>query len=334
MDQPTPPWPGSLTDVAGLAVGHHTDTRRPTGCTVVLCPEGAVAGVDVRGAAPGTRECDLLSPENTVQQVHALLLSGGSAFGLDAATGVVRWLEARGHGLAVGPVRVPIVPAAVLFDLWLGDARLRPDAAAGEAACDRAHRGPVAQGNVGAGTGATVGKLFGPAHAMKGGLGSASITVRGVTVAALVALNPVGDVRHPVGGALLAGARGADGHPCDSVARLGAGDWPPALIAGSHTTLAVVATDAVLDKPLARRLATMGHDGLARTIAPLHTPFDGDVVFALGTGRSGQRVDGAVLGTLGAEVLARAVHNAVWMAEPLVGLPSARCLAGQRQSGP
>ncbi|HZT56946.1 MAG TPA: P1 family peptidase, partial [Burkholderiaceae bacterium] len=177
--------PDSITDVAGLRVGHFTDPRRPTGCTVVLTPDGAVAGVDVRGAAPGTRETELLSPLNTVEQVHAILLAGGSAFGLDAAGGVMRWLDERGIGVPVGPARVPIVPAAILFDLWVGDPSLRPDAAAGYAACDAASDAPVVEGNVGAGTGASVGKMFGIDRAMRGGIGSASVTVDGVTVAAL-----------------------------------------------------------------------------------------------------------------------------------------------------
>ena len=189
MTEPT----DSLTDVRGLRVGHFTDTRRPTGVTVILTPEGAVAGVDVRGAAPGTRETELLSPLNAVEKVHAVMLAGGSAFGLDAAGGVMRWLDERGFGVQVGPARVPIVPAAILFDLWVGDPKIRPDAASGYAACEAATTDPVPQGNVGAGTGAAVGKLFGIGRAMRGGLGSASVTVGGVTVAALVAVNAIGD---------------------------------------------------------------------------------------------------------------------------------------------
>ena len=199
--------------MAGLRVGHFTDTRRPTGCTVVLCPEGTVGGVDVRGAAPGTRETELLSPLNTVAQVHAVLLSGGSAFGLDAAGGVMRWLDERGIGLPVGPARVPIVPAAILFDLWVGDPAIRPDASAGYAACDSAQGGDDAQreGNLGAGSGATVGKLFGPQFAMRGGLGQASVRVHGRTVAALVVVNAMGDVLDARNGQTVAGARRADG---------------------------------------------------------------------------------------------------------------------------
>ncbi|MEN9316119.1 MAG: hypothetical protein RIS35_2512, partial [Pseudomonadota bacterium] len=196
----------AITDVAGIRAGHFTDSRRPTGCTVVLAEAGAVAGVDVRGSAPGTRETDLLDPSNLVDRVHAVLLSGGSAFGLEAATGVVRWLESRGVGFAVGPACVPIVPAAVLFDLWLGDPGIRPDAASGQAACEAASGDPPEQGSVGAGAGATVGKLFGPGCVMKGGIGSASVRVAGVTVGAIVAVNAVGDVIDPASGRIIAGA--------------------------------------------------------------------------------------------------------------------------------
>jgi L-aminopeptidase/D-esterase-like protein len=320
---------GSLTDVAGLKVGHHTDARRPTGCTVVLCERGAVAGVDVRGAAPGTRETDLLDPSNLVEQVHAIVLAGGSAFGLDAASGVMRWLDERGHGFAVGVTRVPIVPAAVLFDLFWGDARIRPDAAAGYAACDAASTEAPACGSVGAGAGAAVGKLFGIAHAMKGGIGSASLTVQGVTVAALVAVNAAGDVIDPAGGRVIAGARSADGRtPRRITASLLGGALPAAGMAGANTTLGVVATDAALTKAQARRLAMMAHDGLARCIDPVHTPSDGDTVFALATGRCGLSLPLGVLGALAAEVTARAVLDAVRSAQglPAFGLPSARDL--------
>src|SRR5438105_9262370 len=197
----------SITDVAGIDVGHFTDTRRPTGCTVVLAREGAVAGVDVRGAAPGTRETDLLAPTNLVEQVHGILLAGGSAWGLDAATGVVRWLEEHGVGLDVRAARLPIVPGAVLFDLIVGDAKIRPDARAGYEACRAAASRTPASGNVGAGAGAAVGKIFGIERAMKGGIGTASVTVDGVTVGAIVACNAIGDVVDPQTGAVIAGAR-------------------------------------------------------------------------------------------------------------------------------
>ena len=315
--------PGSLIDVSGLRVGHAVRCERPTGCTVVLCgPDGALAGVDVRGAAPGTRETDLLRPENLVDRVHAVLLSGGSAFGLDAATGVMRWLEARGHGFPVGPARVPIVPAAVLFDLWLGDATVRPDADTGFAACEAAAAGgPVAQGSVGAGAGATVGKLFGIGRAMKGGIGTASLKVGAVTVGALVAVNAIGDVVEPDTGAVLAGMRDpASGRPEGTVRALLQGRLPERALAGMATTIGVVATDAKLDtKAQAQRIATMAHDGLARTIRPVHTPTDGDAIFALATGASGRPGDATVLGAMAAEAVARAVVNAVRAATAVPG---------------
>jgi L-aminopeptidase/D-esterase-like protein len=324
--------PGSLTDVAGLRVGHHALAARPTGCTVVLCDDGTVAGVDVRGAAPGTRETDLLSPLNAVETVHALMLAGGSAFGLDAAGGVMRWLDERGIGVAVGPTRVPIVPAAILFDLWVGDAAIRPDAACGYAACQAASDGPVAQGNVGAGTGASVGKLFGIEYAMKGGLGSASIRVDGITVAALAAVNAVGDVVNPHQSArVVAGARSADGHPRGTMAAFRAGQLPRPLQPGSATTLVIVATDALLTKSEANKMASMAHDGLARTIEPVHTQADGDTVFALATGRAGRRASVTVLGALAADMAAAAILNGVRAATGLrlpdgLWLPAARDL--------
>ena len=317
--------PGSLTDVPGLKVGHFTDPRRPTGCSVVLCEAGATAGVAVRGSAPGTRETDLLEPGNAVEQVHAVLLTGGSAFGLAAADGVMRWLEERGHGLRVGAACVPIVPAAVLFDLWVGDGRIRPDAAAGYTACDAAAAdgGAIAaQGNVGAGAGATVGKLFGPARAMKGGIGTASIRVGAITVGALVAVNAVGDVVDPNSGRVIAGALADDGHrPLDIRASICSGrfpaDAPDALLAGMATTIGVIGTDARLTKAQANQLASVAHDGLARSINPVHTLSDGDTLFTLATGASGQAMHLSLLGTLAAEVTARAVINAVHHARGL-----------------
>ena len=320
----------SLTSLQGILVGHYTDDKRPTGCTVVLCPDGAVAGVDVRGAAPGTRDTDALSPSNTVQEVHGVLLTGGSAYGLDAAGGVMRWLEERGHGFPVGPAIVPIVPAAVIFDLWVDDfsktrpvstqnPRIRPDAQAGYLACQAANSEPVQQGNVGAGAGATLGKLNGPDCAMKGGIGSASLCVHGVTVAALVVCNALGDVVDPQTGKLLAGARvSADSRDLlDIVKAQLNGHSISKPQAGSNTTIGVVATDAVLTKPQAHRLAQVAHDGLARSIRPVHTPMDGDTLFALGTGTSGKAADMMLLSTLAAEVTAMAVVNAVLAAKDL-----------------
>jgi L-aminopeptidase/D-esterase-like protein len=302
----------SITDVAGIEVGHFTDARRPTGCTVVLARGSAVAGVDVRGAAPGTRETDLLHPANTVERVHAVLLAGGSAFGLDAASGVMRWLDEQGIGLAVGPARVPIVPAAVLFDLPVGDHRIRPDAAAGHAACQAASRQAPQEGNVGAGAGAVVGKVFGLQRGMKGGIGSAALTIDGVTVGAIVACNALGDVLDPESGTLLAGARSADGlHLVDARRALLRGDVARDVMSGTNTTIGVIATDAVITKAQAARLATVGHDGLARAINPAHTVFDGDTLFALGTGASGRSPGMMTLATMAAEACALAVVRAV-----------------------
>jgi L-aminopeptidase/D-esterase-like protein len=277
----------------------------------VLCPQGVVCGAAVRGGAPGTRETDLLRPENSVQQVHAVLLTGGSAFGLDAASGVMRWLDEHGHGLVVGPARVPIVPAAVLFDLWMGNPTIRPDASTGYAACLAASAAPPpAQGKVGAGLGATVGKLYGIDRSAPGGVGTASVQVGAFTVAALVAVNAIGDVvdEH---GAVLAGARSEDGATfVQSTASLLAGAGPARLMAGMATTIGVVATDALLDKAQATQLASLAHHGLARAVNPI-TPHDGDSFFALATGGTGRPGDLTVLGAMAAEAVARAVRNAV-----------------------
>ena len=303
---------GSITRVAGIEVGHFTDTRRPTGCTVVMAREGAVAGVDVRGAAPGTRETDLLHPSNLVDKVHAIMLAGGSAWGLEAATGAVRWLEERGVGLDVAVGRLPIVPAAVLFDLLVGDMRIRPDAAAGYAACAAASSADPAEGNVGAGAGAVVGKVFGIQHAMKGGVGTASVTVDGVTVGALIACNALGDVIDPDTGHVMAGARTDDGRGMRDTRRaLLRGQPPQPLLAGTNTTIGVVATDAILTKAQAHRLAIAAHDGLARSINPVHTMSDGDTLFSLGTGRAGKSLGMMVLATMAAEATARATVRAV-----------------------
>jgi L-aminopeptidase/D-esterase-like protein len=319
---------GAITDVPGIEVGHFTDPRRPTGCTVVMAREGAVGGVDVRGAAPGTRETDLLHPLNLVEKVQAITLAGGSAWGLDAATGVVRWLEERGLGYDVKVGRLPIVPAAVLFDLLVGDARIRPDAAAGYAACEAASSRRPAEGNVGAGAGAVIGKIFGIDRAMKGGIGTASVTVGGVTVGALIACNALGDVVDPDTAAVVAGARTLNGRRLlDTRQALLRGDATRPLLAGTNTTIGVIATDAVISKVQATKLAQMAHDGLARSINPVHTMSDGDTLFTLGTGRSGQNPGMMVLGTMVAEVTARAVVRAALSARRLVAgdlvLPSA-----------
>ncbi len=325
----------AITDVPGVELGHFTEARRPTGCTVILTREGAVAGVDVRGAAPGTRETDLLHPSNLVDQVHAVLLAGGSAWGLDAAGGVMRWLEEQGIGLDVRYGLVPIVPAAVLFDLPVGDARIRPGADAGYAACVAASTAPPAEGNVGAGTGALVGKLFGIDRAMKGGIGTAAVCVDGITVGAVVACNALGDVVDPATGRVLAGARTSDGQALLDIRRaVLSGETPTPLLAGTNTTLGVVATDARLSKAQAHRLAQVAHDGLARAINPVHTMSDGDTVFALGTGKAGRNPGMMQLATMAAEVCSRATVRAILAAQGVqIGAqawPSARDMAARR----
>ncbi len=314
---------GSITDVQGIKVGHFTESRRPTGCTALLFEKGATAGVDVRGSAPGTRETDLLNPINTVQQVQAILLAGGSAFGLDAASGVVRFLEEHGLGYAVGNVVVPIVPAAILYDLEIGDAKIRPTAESGYKACQAATTERVAEGNVGAGAGATIGKMFGMKQAMKSGLGSASVRVgdTGIVVGAIVAVNAVGDVVDPKSGQIIAGARKADGSGfMDSMARIREGYSVRA--DGTNTTIGVVATNVALDKAQATKVAQMAHDGLARTIYPVHTPSDGDTIFAVATGANPARASHGAIGALAADVMARAVLRAVMNARGIAGLPS------------
>ena len=334
MTQPAPsaqPHQG-LTAVAGLAVGHHTLAARPTGCTVVLVEAGAVAGVDVRGGAPGTRETDLLDPAKTVQRVHAIVLAGGSAFGLDAAGGVVRYLSERGIGYDTGIAKVPIVPAAILFDLGVGDdPAIRPTADCGYRAAAAATAGPVAEGNVGAGAGATVGKLGGAGRAMKGGVGSAAIGVPGgLVVAALAAVNAVGDVVDPATGRVVAGVRTPDGEglaDARTLLRAGAGRGGRPR---ENTTLGVVATNAALTQAEATAVAQMAHDGLARAIVPSHTPSDGDAIFALATGRHGEPARVGTVGALAAEAMAEAVVRAVLAAAGIPGYPAARDLA----SGP
>jgi L-aminopeptidase/D-esterase-like protein len=319
--------PGAITDIPGIRVGHAAAAGRPTGCTVVLCEGGVSCGVAVRGGAPGTRETDLLRPENAVNAVHAVLLTGGSAFGLDAASGVMRWLDEQGHGLLVGPANVPIVPAAVLFDLWLGDARIRPNADTGYAACVAASGDGPAQGNAGVGLGASVGKLYGISRAMKGGVGTASLRVGGLTVGAIVAVNAIGDVLDE-NGQVLAGARSESGRRLvGTTAAVLAGAGPEHLMAGMATTIGVVATDAVLTKAQATQLAALAHHGLSRSISPL-TLHDGDCLFALATGGSGRSGEISILGTMAAEAVARAIRNAVRAATGLSepALPAARDL--------
>jgi len=363
----------TVTAVDGIIAGHWTDREAATGCTVILCPQGAAVGVDVRGGAPGTRETDVARPTMNAAVVHGVLLSGGSAFGLAAGDGVMRWLEERSCGFDVGVAHVPLVPGAVIYDLAVGSADVRPDAAAGYAACEAASQRPLERGCVGAGTGAAVGHAGGTPLATKSGLGSAALRLPGgPVVAAVTAVNAFGDVFDPASGAVLAGARAAAGGFADTAARIRAGELrdiagaltrgsgagfgcQPAGTAGAgaatapHTVIGVVATDALLTKPQAARLALMAHDGLARTIRPAHTMLDGDTIFALATGmwpdavgangparvpgadgEAGPRTGGqaeipdvSVLGALAADAFALAVLDAVGSAASLAGLPSA-----------
>lgn len=317
---------GAITDVEGISVGQAVEKKRPTGCTVLLFGKGATAGVDVRGAAPGTRETDLLSPVNTVQQVQAILLSGGSAYGLDAVAGVVKYLEERGLGFKVGPeMIVPIVPAAILFDLPVGgDWKVRPTAETAYQACLRASSEHVEEGSVGAGAGATIGKMFGMQTAMKSGIGTASIRVgkTGIVVGALIAVNAMGDVIDPKTGKIVAGARNASGSGFrDSMASMRAGEQVE-LPVGRNTTIGVVATNAAFDKTQMTKIAQMAHDGLARAINPVHTPSDGDTIFAVSTGTSAVKANHGAVGSLAAEAVVEAVLRAVRKARGLPGLPA------------
>ena len=305
----------AITDVPGIEAGHAQDKDALTGCTVILSRKGAVAGVDVRGGAPGTRETDLLNPINMVEKVHAVLLAGGSAFGLDAATGVMRYLEEHKIGLDTGPARVPIVPAAILYDLSTGRADIRPDSAMGYLAASSASSDKPAEGNVGAGTGATVGKMRGMKYAMKSGMGTASIDINGIIIGAIVAVNAVGDVIDPKTGKVLAGLR--SGTTLDLMKK---GKTQSAI--KSNTVIGVIATNAKLTKAQATKVAQMAQDGLAQTIRPAHTMFDGDTIFALSTGK--QKADVSTVGAFAAEVMAEAIVRAVKMAVSVGGIPGLR----------
>ena len=317
----------TLTAVSGIKVGHHTLTERPTGCTVILAEQGVIAGVDVRGSAPGTRETDLLRPVNLVDKVNAIVLTGGSAFGLDSASGVMRFLDEKGMGFQTEYGPVPIVPAAVIFDLGVGDPKVRPGPDCGYAAAKAAMAVPVQEGNVGAGAGATVGKAGGAGRAMRGGLGSAAIrTPDGLVVAALIVVNAFGDVIDPATDRVMAGVRTDDGRALADVRRLlraGAGPDRPF---GRNTTIGVVATNATLSKTEATKIAEMAHDGIARAVAPAHTMFDGDALFALATGEREGPANVSAIGALAADAVTQAIVRAVRAATGLPGLPAARDL--------
>ena len=330
---------GSITDVAGIRVGHKTNREAATGCTVVLSEGGAVGGVDVRGSAPGTRETDLLRPTATVNEVHAVLLSGGSAFGLTAASGVVRHLESKGVGVQFGGAVIPIVPAAILFDLGLVQSEIRPTADDGETACVNAEECAPAQGSVGAGTGATVGKMLGMDRAMKGGIGTASITLDdgtatdgangGLTVGAIVAVNAIGGVYDAASGRIIAGPRSICG---DAILDAMDVAVSPAVhsmqtVAPSNTTIGVVATNAALNKAQANKLAAAAQDGIALAVRPAHLMGDGDTMFALATGESNSTCNMNSILTAAVICVSEAIVNAVREADSLGGVPSVKDIA-------
>jgi L-aminopeptidase/D-esterase-like protein len=325
----------TITDIAGIEVGQAQDDEALTGCTVVLCRKGAVAGVDVRGGAPGTRETDLLNPVNLVEKVHAVVLAGGSAFGLDAASGVMRYLDENGIGFDTGAGKVPIVPAAILFDLNLGRGDVRPDAEMGCRAAASASSDVPAEGNVGAGTGASIGKIFGPKSAMKAGIGTASMYAGGLIVGALVAVNAFGDVIDSQTGQIIAGARstnlgplklGQEGYFGDTleIMKTFIGRTVLGFATKANTVIGVVATNANLTKAEATKVAQMAQDGLARSIRPAHTMLDGDTIFAMATGE--KKADPSTVGAFAADVMAQAIVRAVQKATPAGGLPG---LAGE-----
>lgn len=323
----------TITDVPGIKVGHAQDIEALTGCTVIITEKGAVCGVDQRGGAPGTRETDAVRPMHLVNEVHAVLLAGGSAYGLDAAAGVMKYLEEQNIGFNTGVARVPIVPGAILFDLAIGNPKIRPDAAMGYKACEAASIEPVLQGNVGAGTGATVGKILGPGQSMKSGIGSASIDIgSGIIVGALIAVNCFGDVVDPQTQKIIAGARsmqagpikiGSDGYFADTlnIMRSLTGRAIMGIAARQNTVIGVVATNARLTKEEANKIAQMAHNGLALTIRPAHTMMDGDTLFCLGTNQKGADVN--IVGAFAVEAVANAVVQAVRNAKPAGGLPAA-----------
>ena len=317
----------TITDVPGIKVGHYTDKEAATGCTVVICEEGAVAGVDVRGSAPGTRETDLLKPANLVERVHAVLLGGGSAFGLNAAGGVMRYLEEKGIGFRTTTGCIPIVPAAVLYDLDTGSSQVRPGINEGYTACQVAGNKEVTEGSVGAGTGATVCKLMGLNHAIKGGIGTASKELPdGTIVAAIFAVNALGDIIDHTTGKTLASPRFPDDIHRTGTIELLQRNYSNADFTPTNTTLGIVATNARLNKEQVNKIASMAHDGMARAINPSHTMYDGDTIFALSLGdKTG---DITTVGAVAAELASEAIKRAIVYAETLGGVPSIKDIKG------
>lgn len=319
---------GNITDVPGIKVGNVENLEALTGCTIILTEEGAVCGVDVRGSAPGTREIELLDPINSVTEVHAICLAGGSAFGLDSASGVMQFLEEKGIGLDVGVARVPIVPGAVLFDLPVGNSKIRPDKKMGYEAARKAAKGAFPFGNIGAGCGATVGKVTGLENCMKGGLGSASLTLdNGLVIGAIVAVNAVGDIRDPSNREIIAGPIDPEtGELIDSLLYLQK-NMKSTILPGTNTTIGVVAVNAKLTKAEAKKIAQIAQNGLARTIYPVHTMLDGDTVFALATGGGAYPVD--LIGSLAAQVMEEAIIVAIKSADKVSGIPSFRSIQSE-----
>ena len=322
----------TFTDIDDIKVGHAHNLEAGTGCTVVICEKGATAGVDIRGGAPGTRETDLLNPVNLVEKIHAIVLAGGSAFGLDAASGVMQYLEERNIGFDVQVTKVPIVCGAVLFDLAIGDYRIRPDKEMGYQACRNATNEPCAEGNVGAGVGATVGKILGMERAMKSGLGCHAVQVGALKIGAIVAVNCLGDVIDPETGDRLAGLLNEDltGLADTEAVMIQAYADKKDLFSG-NTTIGIIATNAILTKSQATKLASMAHNGYARTMRPAHSMFDGDTIFTMATGHV--EADLSVLGLLSARVMERAVISAVKNSRPLFGLKCVADLEGSRHEG-
>jgi L-aminopeptidase/D-esterase-like protein len=314
-----------IGDVAGISVGHDTDLAALTGCTVVLCPEGAEAAVDVRGGAPGTRETDLLGPARLVHRINCVLLTGGSAFGLAAADGVMGYLSERGFGHRAGRAIVPIVPSVVLFDFGIGSEVIHPTAESGYRACVAARAGTVEEGCVGAGTGASVGKVLGMEQAMKSGIGTAALRLSdGITVGAIVAVNAYGDVVNPTSGQTIAGARDpSTGAFAGATTIILRGDASSRQTAGGNTTIGVIATDASLSRDDLLRVSGLAHDGLARVIRPTHTIYDGDTFFALATGRTQSPANATAIAVAAGEVVATAIVRAVLGARALGNLPAA-----------
>lgn len=316
----------SFTSIDGIRVGHAEDTKAATGCTVIICEEGATAGVDVRGGSPGTRETDLLDPKNLVDKVHAVLLAGGSAFGLDAASGVMKYLEERDIGFDVQLTKVPIVCGAVLFDLAVGDYRVRPDFNMGYEACLKATDEECPSGNVGAGTGASVGKFLGMERAMKGGLGSYGLQIGDLKVGSIVAVNALGDIIDPESGEILAGLLDEEGKRLVGTENIMAASYSERKnIFSGNTTIGLVVTNGIFTKAEANKIASMAHNGYARSIRPAHSIFDGDTIFTMATGRV--EADINVVGFLAARTMERAVVNAIKSAESAYGLKAHRDLS-------